>query len=132
MNEKAPSKIMSTLQMKCPNCRKGNMFMNQSIFPIKEFMKMFLRCQNCNLKFERELGFWYGTGYVSYAISVGLIFVLAVFYALIVGFTYKNNSIYIFICIMIFMMVILQPWIMRYARVLYVRAFVRYKQFEMS
>ena len=114
--------------MKCPNCRKGKMFSQKSIFPLKNLLDMPERCEVCNQKFEIEPGFWYGTGYVSYAISVGLIFCLAVLFALTVGFSWKNNSIYIFIGIMITAMVVLQPWIMRYSRVLYLYVFVKYKR----
>jgi hypothetical protein len=105
------------------------MFKNNSVFPFKEIMLMPERCTVCNLKFERETGFWYGTGYVSYAISVAMIFLLAVLYALIVGFSYRNNSIYYFLILMVSAMVLFQPWLMRYSRVLYIRAFVGYKQF---
>lgn len=114
--------------MKCPNCRKGKMFSQKGIFPLKNLLDMPERCEVCNQKFEIEPGFWYGTGYVSYAISVGLIFCLAVIFALTVGFSWKNNSIYIFIGIMITAMVVLQPWIMRYSRVLYLYVFVKYKR----
>ena len=126
MEEKIPGRFNSMLGMKCPNCHKGNMYTNKSIFPLKQLMEMPERCPVCNQKYEIELGFWYGTGYVSYAISVGTIFVLAIVYALTVGFSYKNNSIYIFIAVMIGSLVILQPWIMRYARVLYLYVFVKY------
>ena len=114
--------------MKCPNCRKGKMFSQKGIFPLKNLLDMPERCEVCNQKFEIEPGFWYGTGYVSYAISVGLIFCLAVLFALTVGFSWKNNSIYIFIGVMITAMVVLQPWIMRYSRVLYLYVFVKYKR----
>jgi len=128
MNNKAPNKYLSMAGMKCPNCRKGKMFSQKGIFPLKNLLDMPERCEVCNQKFEIEPGFWYGTGYVSYAISVGLIFCLAVIFALTVGFSWKNNSIYIFIGIMITAMVVLQPWIMRYSRVLYLYVFVKYKR----
>lgn len=112
--------------MKCPNCRKGNMYTHKSIFPLGKMLDMPERCPVCNQKYEIEPGFWYGTGYVSYAISVGMIFCLAVLFALTVGFSWKNNSIYIFIGVMIAALVILQPWIMRYSRVLYLYVFVKY------
>jgi uncharacterized protein (DUF983 family) len=118
--------------MKCPSCHKGNMFTNKGIFPLNDLLKMPERCPVCNQKYEIEVGFWYGTGYVSYAISVGTIFILAILYALTVGFSYKNNSIYFFIGVMIATLAILQPWIMRYSRVLYLYVFVKYGQSQKS
>jgi phosphoglycerol transferase MdoB-like AlkP superfamily enzyme len=84
------------------------------------------RCPICNQKYEIEIGFWFGTGYVSYAMSVGLMIALAVLFALIVGFSYKNNSIYTFIGCMIGILIMIQPWIMRYSRVLYIYVFIKY------
>lgn len=89
-------------------------------------MDMPERCPKCDLKYELEVGFWYGTGYVSYAMSVGIIIVIAVLFALTVGFSYKNNSVFWFVGIMVFLMVVLQPLIMRYSRVLYLYFFVKY------
>ena len=128
MKEKIPNRLVSKLIMKCPSCHKGNMFTNKGIFPLNDLLKMPERCPVCNQKYEIEVGFWYGTGYVSYAISVATIFVMAILYALTVGFSYKNNSIYFFIGVMISALVILQPWIMRYSRVLYLYVFVKYGQ----
>lgn len=121
-----PNKLLSIFRMKCPNCRKGNMYHNRSIFPLKHMMDMPERCPKCDLKYELEVGFWYGTGYVSYAMSVGIIIVIAVLFALTVGFSYKNNSVFWFVGIMVFLMVVLQPLIMRYSRVLYLYFFVKY------
>jgi len=126
MQEKIPNRLLSMFRMKCPNCHKGNMFSNPGIFPLKGLLNMPERCPVCNQKYEIEPGFWYGTGYVSYAISVGTIFVLATIYALTVGFSYKNNSIYIFLVVMIASLALIQPWIMRYSRVLYLYVFVKY------
>jgi uncharacterized protein (DUF983 family) len=126
MIENKPNRLKSMAMMKCPNCHQGNMYINRSIFPLKQLMNMPERCPVCNQKYEIEIGFWYGTGYVSYAISVGTIFILAILYALTVGFSYKNNSIYFFIVLMISALIILQPWIMRYSRVLYLYVFVKY------
>ena len=129
MSERVPNRFVSMVGMKCPNCHKGNMYTNKSIFPLGKLLDMPERCPVCNQKYEIELGFWYGTGYVSYAISVAMIFIIAVLYSLIVGFSWKDNSIYIFLGVMIASLAIFQPWIMRYSRVLYLYVFVKYAKF---
>lgn len=126
MSERVPNRFVSMVGMKCPNCHKGNMYTNKSVFPLGKLLDMPERCPVCNQKYEIELGFWYGTGYVSYAISVAMIFIIAVLYSLIVGFSWKDNSIYIFLGVMIASLAIFQPWIMRYSRVLYLYVFVKY------
>lgn len=121
-----PNRFVSKLKMRCPNCHRGNLFTNKSIFPLGKMLDMPEHCPVCGQKYEIELGFWYGTGYVSYALSVGLIAALAVIFSLTVGFSWQNNSVFYFIGIMIGAMVLLQPIIMRYSRVLYIYFFVKY------
>lgn len=125
-NANVPNRFLSMLNKRCPNCHRGNLFTNKSIFPLGKMLDMPEHCPVCGQKYEIELGFWYGTGYVSYALSVGLIATLAVVFALTVGFSWNNNSVYYFIGIMVGAMVVLQPLIMRYSRVLYIYFFVKY------
>lgn len=127
MEEKKPNHVISIVQKKCPNCRQGNLFTHRSIFPLGKLFDMPTYCNRCGQKYEIEVGFWYGTGYMSYAISVGLIFTFAVLFGIFYGFSYKDNSIFVFLGVMISSLVILQPFIMRYSRVLYIHMFVKYK-----
>lgn len=123
---KVPSAFKGFVQLKCPNCRKGNMFTNKSIFPLGHMLDMPERCPECNLKYELETGFWFGTGYISYGISVALIVALAVAFAVLYGFSWRDNSIFIFMGLMVAFMVIMQPILMRYSRAIYLRIFVKY------
>lgn len=128
MPEKAPALLPSILKMKCPNCRKGHMFTNKSIFPLGKMLDMPERCPECGQKFELEVGFYYGTGYVSYALSVGLFFINAIWYWLIFGLSYMDNSIYYYLATSVAIVLLLQPWLMRVSRVLYLNLFVKYGQ----
>lgn len=124
--QKVPNRFVSMLKMRCPNCHRGNLFTNKSIFPLGKMLDMPEHCPVCGQKYEIEIGFWYGTGYVSYALSVGLIAVIAILFSLTVGFSWQNNSVFWFIGVMIVAMILLQPIIMRYSRVLYIYFFVKY------
>ena len=126
MEKKAPNKYVSMAHMRCPNCREGHMYTNKSVFPLGKMLDMPEHCPVCGQKYEIEIGFWYGTGYVSYALSVGLIAVIAILFSLTVGFSWQTNSVFWFIGIMIVAMILLQPIIMRYSRVLYIYFFVKY------
>ena len=121
-----PGIVPSIAAMKCPNCRKGNMFVHKSIFPLKDMLKMPERCAVCGQKMEIEVGFYYGTGYVSYGISVAISIFNIVWFALFVGFSWKDNSMFWYLGITIAMLLLLQPLIMRYSRVLYLYMFVKY------
>lgn len=102
------------------------MYVNKHIFPLNELLKMPEHCAVCGQKMELEVGFYYGTGYVSYGLSVGLTFVLAIVFALTWGFRVSDNSIFIFLGADILLLMLLQPWLMRISRVLYLYLFVKY------
>jgi uncharacterized protein (DUF983 family) len=62
-----PSTLASILQQRCPRCRIGRIFQS-SIF--RGFPKMCERCSLCDLKFEREPGYFLGAMYISFALGV--------------------------------------------------------------
>lgn len=125
-----PGILTSILRMKCPNCRKGDMYLQKSIFPLKSMMDMPERCPVCGQKMEIEVGFYYGTGYVSYGLSVAVAIFNAVWYAVLVGFSWKDNSIWWYLGITVAMLILLQPLLMRISRVLYLYMFVSYGSYK--
>jgi uncharacterized protein (DUF983 family) len=64
----------SILQQRCPRCRSGRLF-RYSIF--RGFPAMHERCSVCDLKFEREQGYFLGSMYISYAMALFIICGLA-------------------------------------------------------
>ena len=86
------------------------------------------RCPVCGQKMELEVGFYYGTGYVSYALTVGLLGIYGLIFGLTAGFSYKDNSVFWFLGTGIAGLILIQPWLMRLSRVLYLNMFVRFGQ----
>lgn len=86
------------------------------------------KCPECGQPFELEVGFWYGTGYVSYALTVALTAVSLVAWWLIIGFSSEDNRFFWWLGINSVALVILQPWLMRISRVIYLYFFVRYNK----
>jgi uncharacterized protein (DUF983 family) len=70
-----PSTLASILQQRCPRCRIGRIF-QYSIF--RGFPKMCERCSICDLKFEREPGYFLGAMYFSYLLGVLIMAPIAV------------------------------------------------------
>lgn len=70
-----PSKLLSVLKCKCPQCQSGKMF-KYGAYNLKKFSQMHEHCPVCNLKFEIEPGFFWGGMYVSYAFSVAIMLVM--------------------------------------------------------
>lgn len=68
--------IHDTITNTCPRCKIGHVFENNNPYSFKNGLKMNKHCPHCNLKFEREVGYFYGAMYVSYALQTGLITLL--------------------------------------------------------
>src|SRR5438552_17405160 len=68
--ESHSSTISAILHQKCPRCHSGAIF-RSSIF--RGFVKMNERCPVCDLKFEREEGYFLGAMYISYGLDLILI-----------------------------------------------------------
>ena len=67
------SVMQGILHQLCPRCRTGRIF-RKSVWT---FPAMYDRCPFCNLKFEREDGYFLGAMYIGYGLGVGAIAVLA-------------------------------------------------------
>ncbi len=115
-SSKKLSFVAGVLNMKCPNCRQGQIFINRSVFPLSQTVKMEERCNTCNMKMVTETN--NGPG-INYALTVIIFFLNILWYWPIFGLSYKDNSFYYYIISSTITVLILQPWSMRYARVLY-------------
>ncbi|MEI6312249.1 MAG: DUF983 domain-containing protein [Bacteroidota bacterium] len=70
---KKHSHLYSIITCKCPRCKETNLFVNQNMYYLPDLFKMPERCSVCNLKYEMEIGFWWGAMYVAYAVSCALV-----------------------------------------------------------
>jgi uncharacterized protein (DUF983 family) len=63
--------IYHILRNDCPNCKNGKVFRDKSFYFSIGFPKMNPFCSNCNFKFEKEPGYFFGAMFVNYALGVG-------------------------------------------------------------
>lgn len=124
-NEKKPG-IAKLFQCKCPRCRKGDMFVVKNPYRLKTTMKMNDACSVCGQDFNIEVGFYYGTNYVSYAFAVALSAVTLVLWWLTIGLSLQDNRFFYWIAFNAFCLVALQPPLMRIARTIWLAFFVPY------
>lgn len=83
-------------------------------------------CPVCKQRYEMEVGFWYGTAYVSYALTVALSVTTFVAWIVLIGMSVHDNRFFWWLGINIFLLVFLQPWLMRLSRVIYLYFFIKY------
>jgi hypothetical protein len=127
-----PNYFWSLLTMRCPRCRRGDMFRNSN--PYKKFrlsyiFDMYDNCPVCDQRFDmNEPGFWYGTGYVSYALAVAISAITFVAFWILIGISFNDNRVFYWLGINSILLIVLQPWLMRLSRVIYLHFFVRYDE----
>jgi Protein of unknown function (DUF983) len=126
-----PNYYWSILTMKCPRCRRGPMFKDANPYKqlsLKHIFDMHDNCPVCNQKYDMETGFWYGTGYVSYALAVAISVATFVAWYVLIGISINDNRLFWWLGSNIVFLVLIQPWLMRISRVIYIRFFVRYDE----
>ena len=115
--------------MRCPRCRRGPMFKDPNPYRklgLKNIFEMHDHCPECGQKYDLEPGFWYGTGYVSYALAVALSVATFVAWWVLIGISVNDNRVLWWLVANAVLLVVLQPWLMRLSRVIYMRFFVSY------
>lgn len=121
-----PNYLLSVFSNKCPRCRKGKLYRTNNPYNYKLVYDMQEHCPVCDLKLELEPGFWYGTGYMSYGLSVAFsLFNLGWFY-LIFGLSWEGNSLFYYLVANTIILITCMPLIMRLSRSAYLSIFVKY------
>ncbi len=126
-----PGYLLSVLNMRCPRCRRGPMFTHKNAFKklsLDYILGMPENCPECGQRYDLEQGFWYGTGYVSYALAVAVSIATFLAWLLIIGVSTDDNRIFWWLGINGVLLVAIQPWLMRLSRVIYLYFFVSYDE----
>ncbi len=110
----------------CPRCREGKLFKYPLTFSFKKAAIMNERCLVCGQPTDIEVGFYYGTGFVSYLIAVIISAITFVLWWVIIGFSFNDNRFVFWIGFNAVLLLVLQPWLMRFSRSLWISWFVRY------
>ena len=121
-----PNYLWSLLTFRCPRCRRGHMFSQPNAWKLKETLKMPQKCPECDQLFELEVGFWYGTGYVSYGLSFALSAASFIAWWVLIGISTEDSRFFYWLGLNAVFLVVLQPWLMRLSRVVYLYFFVHY------
>ncbi len=121
-----PGLLQSVLTNKCPHCRKGDLFINPNPYDLKSTMKMPEHCPACGQKFDLQTGFYFGTGYVSYVMTIVLSILSCIAWWLTIGIGLRDNRIWWWLISNAALLVILQPMIQRLARSIWIALFVKY------
>ena len=130
MASEKPSYIWSIFANRCPRCRRGELFQYKNPYALKHsnYMKMHDHCPVCGQVTDIEVGFYYGTGYVSYFLTIGLSVITFLLWWLIIGVSVDDNRVFWWLGCNTALLVIIQPPLMRFSRTLWLSWFVKYDE----
>ncbi len=126
-----PGFLWSLFTLRCPRCRRGSMFSHKNAYKklnLSYILDMPDACPVCHQKFDLEPGFWYGTGYVSYAVVVLFSAITFIAWWIIIGISMNDNRVVGWLIFNAILIIVLQPWFMRFSRTLYLAFFVKYNK----
>jgi uncharacterized protein (DUF983 family) len=128
MPEKKASRsyMTSVLTCRCPRCREGKLFQHPTSISFKKNMLMNKTCPVCGQPTEIEIGFYYGTSYVSYVLGVALSVASLIAWWVIIGLSTNDNRFFFWLGSNAVLLILLQPWLMRLSRSIWISWFVKY------
>lgn len=110
----------------CPRCREGKLFKHPVSIKLKRNMEMHEHCRVCGQPTDIEVGFYYGTGYISYLIALLFSAFSILAWYLLIGFSFKDQRFLYWVIFNSVLLLMLQPWLMRFSRSLWLSFFVKY------
>ena len=118
--------LTTVFTCRCPRCREGRLFKFPLSLRMKRNMEMHNKCPVCKQATDIEIGFYYGTGYISYLICIVIVVVSFLIWFLTIGFSFQDKRFLVWISLTCIFLAILQPWLMRFSRVLWLSFFIKY------
>ncbi len=119
---KKGTKIYSILHMACPQCHEGQ-FLVSSVYDLKNIGDVRVECDVCQLKYEREPGFFYGAMYVSYGLGVMLFVTIWASCNL----WFPSFGAWTQIGLVTFFSIALAPYLFALSKIIYANIFISYK-----
>lgn len=110
--ESFPSKAEAARKALCPRCRTGQMFHGKMLQ--RKGNKMHVNCPHCNLRYEREPGYFYVSMFVSYAFSVAELVIACLAVYILTGI---DDSFWLYMAVVAIVIVLTAPFNYRFSRV---------------
>ncbi|GAB3012631.1 hypothetical protein GCM10027051_14600 [Niabella terrae] len=104
------------------------MFAVANPWRLKTTMRMNETCPVCTQPMNIEVGFYYGAGYISYALCVALTVASLLIWWMTIGLSIHDNRLYYWLTINSILLVLMQPYLMRLSRSLWLSVFVKYNK----
>ncbi|MCB0396015.1 MAG: DUF983 domain-containing protein [Flavobacteriales bacterium] len=127
MKFKRSNIILGILRNRCPRCHNGPFWAhaNPYVNLIRYKGGIYERCSSCGLKYEKDVGFWYGAMIVSYALNVGLFLIMWALWAWVYD---DDTPLLQLVTSIILSSILFFPIVFYLSRMVWIRFFVRYDE----
>ena len=115
------SRLFSIVAMKCPKCHEGDVFETRN--PYKKMSAIHKTCPYCGLRYEKGMGFFFGSMYVSYMLNIALFVTCIVAYFVVLDQYIEG---WLLMTIYVSITVILIPVYYRLSRTIWLNFFQSY------
>ena len=102
------------------------MFASPNPWRLKTTMRMNKQCPVCGQPLDIEVGFYYGSSYISYALGIALSVATLVLWWVVIGFSLNDNRFFHWLILNAIVLIVMQPYLMRVARTGWLAFFVLY------
>ncbi len=109
--------------MKCPQCQEGDFFVSHP-YDLRKVGDIHQECSHCQLKYEKEPGFYYGAMYVSYALGVALFVTLWVSMKLF----FPKTPLTWQLVIIFTTFIVIAPYFYALSKIIWANLFIRYDE----
>ena len=116
------SKFYSIVNLKCPRCHEGDLFLVKNSYMLRTMLAMPSRCPVCQQDFVIEPGFYSGALWTSYPLVIGILVITWLILHTTFGLPASSVSV-----VGTVIALILQPIIMRLGRSIWINLFVSYR-----
>lgn len=117
------SKLVAALAGKCPRCHQGPVFVSQNPYSFGKMFDIHETCSHCEMKYERETGFFFGAMYISYMLNIALFVTAVVGYFLF----FSEADWRIYIGTYVGLTILLTPVLYRLSRSIWLQIMVKFE-----
>ena len=115
------SRVYSVFKMKCPRCQEGDFYLSHP-YSMKNIGQTYKYCPSCGLKYEKEVGFYYGAMYVSYGLGVGLFVACWIS----INLFFPNSNVFVQIAVISGLSLFLSPYLYALSKIIWANFFFSY------
>lgn len=117
--------LKASFTLSCARCHKGKL-LKYHPYNFKKLGETHQNCSHCGLRFSREPGFFFGSAYVSYMLTVAIGTAVVVIGALLKYFLLTSIGWYTILIVVILALIFLFPLSYAASRAMWLSFFVPY------